>query len=157
MLEPATAMQRDDLETYLHEQIPLTKAMGVSVRSVTSGTVTLAAPLAPNINPKGTGFGGSASTLCILAAWSTLHARLIDAGLTTEIVIHTNTMEYQRPIHGEFVATGAVSAEADWPGFLKTLESRKKARVEVEAALSCGDEAVGKFRGRFVAFLREGR
>lgn len=157
MLEPATAMERDDLETYLHEQIPLTKAMGVSVRAVTSDTVTLAAPLAPNINPKGTGFGGSASTLCILAAWSTLHVRLVDAGLSTEIVIHSNTMEYQRPIHGEFVATGAVSAEADWPGFIRTLESRKKARIEIEAALRCGDEAVGAFRGRFVAFLREGR
>lgn len=157
MLEPATAMERDDLEIYLHEQIPLTKAIGVSVRAVTSDTVTLAAPLAPNINPKGTGFGGSASTLCILAAWSTLHARLTDAGLTTEIVIHTNTMEYQRPIQGEFVATGAVSAEADWPGFLTMLESRKKARIEIEAGLRCGDEAVGAFRGRFVAFLREGR
>ena len=157
MLEPATAMERDDLEIYLHEQIPLTKAMGVSVRSIADGSVTLAAPLAPNINHKSTVFGGSASALCILAAWSTLHVRLTDAGLTTEIVIHTNTMEYQRPIHGEFVATGAVSAEADWPGFLKTLESRKKARVEVEAGLRCGDEAVGVFRGRFVAFLREGR
>ncbi|CAI9403847.1 hypothetical protein ANOBCDAF_04502 [Pleomorphomonas sp. T1.2MG-36] len=150
-------MERDDLEIYLHQQIPLTKAMGMSVRAVTSDTVTLSAPLAPNINPKGTGFGGSASTLCILAAWSTLHVRLIDAGLPSEIVIHSNAMEYLRPIRGEFVATGAVSAEADWPGFVKTLESRKKARIEIDAGLSCGDEAVGVFRGRFVAFLREGR
>lgn len=147
-------MNREDLETYLHQQIPLSAAMGMSVRSITETSVTLAAPLAPNINPKGTGFGGSASTLCILAAWSTLHVRLTDAGLTTEIVIHSNTMEYQRPIQGEFVATGAVSAEADWPGFLKMLESRKKARIEIEAALRCEGEAVGSFRGRFVAFLR---
>lgn len=150
-------MNREDLETYLHQQIPLSAAMGMSVRSITETSVTLAAPLAPNINPKGTVFGGSASTLCILAAWSTLHVRLLNAGLPSEIVIHTNTMEYQRPIHGEFVATGAVSADADWPGFIRTLESRKKARIEVGAALRCGEEAVGAFRGRFVAFLREGR
>lgn len=147
-------MNREDLETYLHQQIPLSAAMGMSVRLITEASVTLAAPLAPNINPKGTVFGGSASTLCILAAWSTLHTRLLDAGLPSEIVIHTNTMEYQRPIHGEFVATGAVSAEADWPGFIRTLESRKKARIEIEAELRCGEEAVGAFRGRFVAFLR---
>lgn len=156
MLEPTTAMERDDLEIYLHQQIPLTKAMGMSVRAVTPDTVTLAAPLALNINPKGTGFGGSASTLCIVAAWSTLHVRLTDAGLLSEVVIHSNTMEYLRPIHGEFVATGAVSAASDWPGFLKTLESRKKARIEIEAGLRCGDEAVGAFRGQFVAFLRRG-
>ncbi|WP_370677334.1 YiiD C-terminal domain-containing protein [Pleomorphomonas sp. PLEO] len=74
-------MERHDLESYLHEQIPLSQAVGVSVRSVTDGGVTLAAPLAPNINHKSTVFGGSASPLSILAAWSTLHVRLIDAGL----------------------------------------------------------------------------
>lgn len=148
-------MEAHDLESYLHEQIPLSQAMEVSVRSITDGAVTLSAQLAPNINHKSTVFGGSASALCILAAWSTLHVRLIDAGLPSEIVIQSNTMEYERPMRGEFVARGVVSAEADWPGFVRMLERRK--RVEVEAELTCGDEAVGRFRGRFVAFLRDGR
>lgn len=147
-------MERDDLEIYLHEQIPLSAAMGVSVRSVTSDAVALSAPLAPNINHKSTVFGGSASALSILAAWSTLHVRLTDAGLPSEIVIQSNEMEYERPMRGEFVATGAIGAEADWPGFVRMLERRRKARIEIEAELRCGDEAVGAFRGRFVAFLR---
>lgn len=147
-------MERDDLEIYLHEQIPLSAAMGVSVRSVTSDSVTLSAPLAPNINHKSTVFGGSASALCILSAWSTLHVRLIDAGLPSEIVIQSNTMDYERPMRGEFVATGAISAASDWEGFIRMLERRKRARVEIEAELRFGDEAVGAFRGRFVAFLR---
>ena len=46
-------------------------------------------------------------------------------------------------MRGEFVATGAISADADWPGFVRTLESRKKARVEIEAALRCEGVAVG--------------
>jgi thioesterase domain-containing protein len=149
-------MERDDLESYLHEQIPLSQAMGVSVRSITDGGVTLSAPLAPNINHKSTVFGGSASTLSILAARSTLHVRLIDAGLPSEIVIQSNTMAYERPMRGEFVATGAVSAASDWPAFVRMLERRKRARIEIEAVLRCGDEAVGAFSGRFVAFLREG-
>ncbi len=149
-------MERHDLESYLHEQIPLSLAMGVSVRSVTDGGVTLAAPLAPNINHKSTVFGGSASALSILAGWSTLHVRLLDAGLPSEIVIQSNTMEYERPMRGEFVATGMISAASDWPGFVRMLERRKRARIEIEAALRCGEEAVGAFRGRFVAFLRLG-
>jgi thioesterase domain-containing protein len=130
--------------------------MGVSVRSITDGGVTLSAPLAPNINHKSTVFGGSASALCILAAWSTLHVRLIDAGLPSEIVIQSNGMEYERPMRGEFVATGAISAASDWLAFVRTLERRKRARIEIEAELRCGDEAMGAFRGRFVAFLRGG-
>ncbi|WP_026792019.1 thioesterase domain-containing protein [Pleomorphomonas oryzae] len=150
-------MEREDLETYLREQIPLSAAMGVSVCSITEASVTLSAPLAPNINHKSTVFGGSASALSILAAWSTLHVRLLDAGLPSEIVIQSNTMEYERPVRGEFVATGAIGAASEWPAFLKMLERRKRARIEIEAELRCGDEAVGAFSGRFVAFLREGR
>ncbi|MBS1168385.1 MAG: thioesterase [Proteobacteria bacterium] len=150
-------MEQDDLESYLHEQIPLSAAMGVSVHSVTEESVTLAAPLAPNINHKSTVFGGSASALSILAAWSTLHVRLLRAGLPSEIVIQSNTMDYERPMRGEFVATGVIGAAADWPGFLKMLERRKRARIEIEARLTCEGEAVGAFRGRFVAFLREER
>jgi thioesterase domain-containing protein len=150
-------MERDDLESYLHEQIPLSAAMGVSVRSVTEESVTLAAPLAPNINHKSTVFGGSASALSILAAWSTLHVRLLRAGLPSEIVIQSNTMEYERPVRGEFVATGAISAASDWPGFIRMLERRKRARIDIETGLRCEGVAVGSFRGRFVVFLREGR
>ena len=69
-------MLPDQLERYLHEHIPLSKAMGVSVLSVGEEAVTLRAPLAPNINHRETVFGGSASALAILAAWSLLHTRL---------------------------------------------------------------------------------
>lgn len=146
-------MERDDLERYLHRQIPLSAAMGVSVRAILDGAVTLSAPLEPNINDKGTVFGGSAATLAILAAWSTLHVRLIDAGLPSEVVIHSNTMEYRRPMRGEFVATAAIAAAADWPAFIETLARRKKARIEIEAALTSDGVAAGALRGRFVAFL----
>ena len=72
------------LERYLHEQIPLSSAMQVSVESATSESVVLAAPLAPNTNHKLTAFGGSVSALGILAAWSLLHVRLVEAGQDCE-------------------------------------------------------------------------
>jgi len=39
-----------ELERYLHEHIPLSRAMQVSVVSVQPESVVLSAPLAPNIN-----------------------------------------------------------------------------------------------------------
>ena len=74
-------MNAIDLERYLHEHIPLSKAMQVSVVSVDTDGVTLRAPLAPNINHQDTVFGGSASAVAILAGWSLLHTRLAAAGL----------------------------------------------------------------------------
>ena len=97
-------MDQKALDNSLHEHIPLSKAMGVSVRSAFREAVTLAAPLAPNINHRETVFGGSASALAILAAWSLLYVRLQAEGMGRKIVIHSNTMEYTKPILGDFLA-----------------------------------------------------
>lgn len=63
-------MKRCDLEQYLHEHIPLSRAMGVEVQEADWNGVTLRAPLAPNNNHRETVFGGSASAVAILAAWA---------------------------------------------------------------------------------------
>ncbi|MDL2338661.1 MAG: YiiD C-terminal domain-containing protein, partial [Pseudomonadota bacterium] len=55
--------------------------MQVSVVEVSAEQVVLAAPLAPNINHQDTVFGGSASAVAILAAWSMLHTKLTAAGM----------------------------------------------------------------------------
>jgi thioesterase domain-containing protein len=148
-------MKTDYLENYLHEHIPLSAAMKVSVCSITSDSVALSAPLSPNINHKNTVFGGSASALGILAAWSILHVRLVQTGLRCEVVIQSNQIDYERPIRGDFIATSSLSAPATWPLFTRMLIRKKKARIEVQSLLTCEETRVGTLRGRFVAFLQD--
>lgn len=143
------------LQDYLHQHIPLSATMRVGVQSVTPDSITLSAPLEPNINHKNTAFGGSVSALGILAAWSLVHVRLVTAGRPGEVVIQSNQMDYDRPINGTFHATSSLSISSDWPLFLRTLERRGRARIEVESVLTCRDIMAGHFRGRFVAFLRK--
>lgn len=69
-------MSPGELQTYLHAHIPLSGAMQVSVVQAALEGVVLSAPLAPNINHRDTVFGGSASAVASLAAWSLLHTRL---------------------------------------------------------------------------------
>jgi thioesterase domain-containing protein len=145
-----------ELERYLHRQIPLSAAMQVSVQAATADSVTLGAPLEPNINHKSTVFGGSASAVAILAAWSLLHVRLLEEGLAGEIVIQSNHMNYDRPITGAFTATSSLVEISAWPEFLKMLTRRKRARVEVQSVLTFDGVVAGRLTGRFVAFLREG-
>ena len=68
------------VEVHLHCHIPISPAMGVRVLVCDNTAVTLAAPLAPNINHRATVFGGSASAVAILTAWTWLHFVLRDAG-----------------------------------------------------------------------------
>ena len=147
--------QKHRLEEYLHTQIPISAAMQVSVRSVSAESVTLSAPLEPNINHKSTVFGGSVSAVAILAAWSLLHLRLTSGGLDCQVVIQSNQMAYDRPIHGAFSAASSLADPDTWQAFLRMLARKKRARTEVRSIVTCDDAVVGMFTGSFVAFLRE--
>jgi thioesterase domain-containing protein len=144
-------MLAETLERYLHEHIPLSAAMRVSVLAVEERSILLHAPLEPNINHRETVFGGSASALAILAAWSLLHVRLRRDGIDCRLVIQRNTMEYERPIPGAFTARAALDGEEAWPRFTRLLVRRGRARIAVSAVLAHGAGTVGRFGGEFVA------
>ena len=140
-----------ELESYLHEHIPLSGAMAVSVAEVSAERVVLRLPLAPNINHRETVFGGSASAAAILACWSLLHVRLRGAGLEARLVIQRNTMSYLAPIAGDFRAVAALDDVAAWSTFVRTLERKRRARIAVSALLESGGETACRFEGEFVA------
>ncbi|POZ63528.1 YiiD C-terminal domain-containing protein [Chromobacterium alticapitis] len=144
-------MRAQELQTYLHEHIPLSRAMEASVLTLDPDGVTLGAPLAPNINHRATVFGGSASALAILAAWSLLHTRLRDQGLSATLVIQRNSMEYEKPIAGAFTARSALADPDDWPRFVNMLARKGRARIAVTAQLRCEGVAAGRLMGEFVA------
>jgi len=140
-----------ELEKYLHQHIPLSHAMAVSVLSITPDSVVLRAPIGPNINHRDTVFGGSASALAILAAWSLLHTRLLAEGISCRLVIQRNTMEYLRPILGEFIARSYLAQGSDWHRFTHIIKRNRKARICVESELRYLEQTVGHFAGHFVA------
>lgn len=145
-------MNEQALQQYLHDHIPLSEAMQVEVRRVQPDEVVLAAPLAPNINHRETVFGGSASAVAILAAWSLLHTRLVSAGIESRLVIQSNTMQYELPINGDFTARSFLAEPADWPQFLRMLSRKGRARIAVTAVLEYDGRQMGRLHGEFVAF-----
>src|ERR1700680_3776641 len=128
------------LEQYLHQEIPLSRAIEVAAVDVTEESVQLSAPLAPNLNHRATVFGGSASAVAILAAWSLLHVRLRAAFPTVSIVIQRQSMSYDRPIHGTFTARAALAQPGDWPRFVRLLTRRGRARITVASTLEYAGE-----------------
>jgi len=151
MPEPAAgrAMTATELEAYLHDRIPLTRAMAVEVRVAGIDGVEVYAPLAPNINHRDTVFGGSASALAIVAAWSALHVRMRAAGFDVRLVIRRNTMSYERPIATGFTATAAPPAGEAWHKLVATVQRGRPARVNVTAELRCEGQPVGELEGEF--------
>jgi thioesterase domain-containing protein len=139
------------LETYLHDHIPLSRAMAVRVVSIADDAVVLGAPLAPNINHHGTAFGGSGATLATLAAWSLLHLRLIAVGLPSDEVIQSSSMDYLTPIDSDFIAVARLEDGADWDSFVAMLTRRGRARIGIQAELMTQERVAARFHGRFAA------
>ena len=140
------------LQRYLHDHIPLSKAMDVQVVEATEDRVTLSAPLEPNINHRDTVFGGSASAVAILSAWTLMYLRLKSEGFNVRIVIQKNTMTYERPIAGRFTASATLSDPALWHRFVDTLRRKSRGRFTVHSVLSHDSEKAGEFEGDFVAW-----
>ena len=144
-------MQPGELAHYIHEHIPLSKAMAVSVVAVEDDAITLQAPLEPNLNHRQTVFGGSASALAILASWALLHVRLQAAGIADRLVIQRNTIEYRHPILGQFTARSMLERPDAWRQFTVMLARRGRARITVVAVLEHMGRVAGRFSGQFVA------
>lgn len=140
-----------DLERYIHEQIPITAAMGVSVVHATTERVELNAPLSPNINHRETVFGGSAAAIATLAAWTLVLVRLRHEQLRTRLVIAHNSMEYQLPITGDFRATACADELNSWSRFTAGILRKGRGRVAARSQLWLGKQQVAAFEGRFVA------
>ena len=140
-----------DIECYLHENIPLSKSMHVSVRTINDSLVCLAAPLQPNINHRGTVFGGSVSALAMIAGWTLIHVRLLAVAHKTQLVIRRNSLEYLAPLSGDFEAIATPSADCEWDEFLTALESQGKGYMNVTASVECNGESAAHFKGEYIA------
>lgn len=138
---------------YLNRHIPISAAMGVKVVSSRREEVILHAPLKPNVNHRATVFGGSASALAVLAAWTWLHLALREAGFTARVVIQRNQMEYLAPIDGDFTAHCAGLAPAEFERHVRTLRRHGKARAKLTSELRLHDRVVAEFVGEYVAMI----
>ena len=143
-------MTAEALVRYLHENIPLSRAMDVSVVSASAEAVVLSAPLEPNLNVHGTMFGGSAATLALLAAWSVLHLRLEAEGVSNRLVIHRTETEYLLPVEGYAQASARLD-NVDWDAFRHTYARRGRARLTVTAELLYDGKIAARLIGEFVA------
>jgi len=142
-------MTGEELEKFLHEQIPLTVAMGVRVAECEDSHLVLTAPLAPNRNHLQTAFGGSLHTLATLSGYSLLWWLLREP--RAHIVIRESTIHYDRPVRGDLKAICRSPSPAELARFRRDFARKGRARISLEAAVEFEGESAVRFRGVFVA------
>ena len=136
------------LEKTLHELIPISAYMGISVASWDGHRLTLGAPLANNINHQMSAFGGSLFSVAALAGWGILQLKMSELQLDTNTVIADGNVSYRRPVFGDFTCT--VDLPADWDDFVKRLTENGKAGLDLTPTINVDDKLAMKFSGSYV-------
>jgi len=140
------------LEQTIHHEIPITRAMGISVHEFDGKRLVLTAPLSRNINHKSTAFGGSINTVATLSCWGFLFMILHNHQIDCRIVIQNSSINYVKPIHNQIRAICERPPGQSLQDFLHLLKRRGKSRISMKASVLTDDQVAVSFEGRFVAY-----
>ncbi len=144
-----------EFERHLLVDIPLARAMQLRIREFDGDHLTIAAPLAPNINDKGCAFGGSLVSLLTLAGWGLIVLKLRALGTHCDVYVQDSAVRYLAPVWEDFTAQARLAEGESWETFAATLATRGRARLTVDCrvALAEGTDAC-TLRARFVAISK---
>ncbi|MES2921958.1 MAG: thioesterase domain-containing protein [Verrucomicrobiota bacterium] len=145
---PATTSLAET-ERFLHDQIPLSKAMGLRVESFDPARLVLTAPPELNHNHLGTAFGGSLSAIAVLAGYGLLWLRLGDRN--AHIVVRRSSIQYLHPVRGTLRAICKSPDEATLSVFKNQLVQKGKARLSLHVIIEEEGRVCVEFEGVFVA------
>ncbi|HEY4382870.1 MAG TPA: YiiD C-terminal domain-containing protein [Ktedonobacteraceae bacterium] len=140
-----------ELQDVLLTDIPITKYLGISVESYDTTCLVLKAPLANNMNHKGTAFAGSLNSLITLSGWGLLWLILREYRLTARIVIQDSECNYLLPVTSDFSACCRKPEAYQLEKLVQTLQKKGKARLELNASILQNQQLAVSFKGRYVA------
>jgi thioesterase domain-containing protein len=134
-------------EHFLHEMIPLAKAMEVGVEVSDNHALVLTAPKERNKNSLNTAFGGSLVSLATLAGYGVVWELMRDEKDGTKpewhIVVKESRAAYRRPVIGDLRAICERPAQAAVAEFKDALARYGKAKLKLRArVIESGHTAV---------------
>ena len=144
-----------ELQSLILSEIPMARAMALTLRDYDGTHLTIAAPLAPNINDKGCAFGGSLVSLMTLAGWSVVVLKLKELGRDCDVYVQDSTVRYLAPVWSDIVAIAQLAEDETWDGFAQSLAQRGRARATVTCRVPLDDgRDACTMQARFVAIAR---
>ncbi|MCB8888672.1 YiiD C-terminal domain-containing protein [Vreelandella malpeensis] len=143
---------REDLATFqrwLAEAIPMVASLGIEAMREEGERLIWNLALAPNLNDKGTGFGGALAAQTTLQGWCWVTLWLRRQGQARDVVVAEATQRFLAPVTGDYRLV-CTPSEPDGPQRLaERLVMHGKGRITLTQTLYCGDtrclEATGHY------------
>lgn len=135
-------------EKFLHEQIPITRAMGLRVIAHDENGFIVEAPVALNSNHLRTAFGGSINAVATLAAYGLLWLEVNDAA--AHVVVAESSIRFLRPVRETIRAICLQPALDELTAFHSQVAGKRKARITLRVKVVEAGETAAEFEGIFV-------
>ena len=142
------------LQNKLHNEIPLTKLMNLTINEYNHRELITSAPLEININDKGTAFGGSLSTITIISSWSLCW--LISQELNYDsknIVVIKNENRYLKPVTKDIVCYTTKPNKEEIQILKEKLEKKGSASIKIKSKIIEDGKICVEFDGVYVIKL----
>ena len=135
-------------EEFFHQQIPITRAMGVRVVAHDEKGFVVEAPVALNSNHLRTAFGGSINAVATLAAYGLLWLELNEPAL--HVVVAESSIRFLRPVRETIRAICPRPDREVWKAFRVRLAEKGKAHIILRVNVAEEGQAAAAFEGTFV-------
>lgn len=139
----------------IREHIPLSNAMQLDILGYRDNYLTARAPLEPNINDKGSAFGGSQAALMSIVGWGVVWLETRKANLDCDIVIHKGEITWLLPLRDEILIQCQVPDVDAMKAFKRTFAKRGKAALKLYVTTSDGENITSEFNCRYVAIKKD--
>jgi thioesterase domain-containing protein len=144
-------LDRDSLQAYLMAHIAPAHALGLTIVGVEP--LTIAAPLAANLNDKGSAFAGSLYSAAALAGWALLTRWCSAESVDAEVALHASSARFLAPARAPFRATARAPAPADLEKLKRMLARAGRGRIELSVEVSCEALLVMTLSGAYAVSL----
>ncbi len=136
-------------EKFLHERIPLTRAMGARVLPDGDEGFAVEAPIALNYNHLETAFGGSINAVATLAGYTLLWLELRDQ--PGHVVISASSIRFLRPVRISIRAVCEEPPPQSLAEFRAQFGSTGKASIQLHVRVAEKGLIAARFEATFVA------
>ncbi|WP_331460591.1 YiiD C-terminal domain-containing protein [Halomonas sp. IOP_31] len=147
--------QQDDLllfQQWLETAIPMAGRFGMQRLYWQDATLLCDVHLAPNLNDKGTGFGGSLMAQSTLLGWCWTTLWLRARGFRRDVVIAEATQRFLAPVTADYRLSCRAAEPEEPTRFAAQLDAHGKGRIKLVQQIHVDDrlcfEAIGDYAAR---------
>lgn len=146
------AQRTEQFLQHIKAHIPLVNHMGLNCIQFDNNRVEFHIDLAPNINDKGTGFGGAISAFCTLAGWALTTLILIEHDLERSAVVKSGAIDFFAPVTSDFVVCCYSPQDSGPDALVERVREKGRGRLPIVAEIWQGDTLAVRYSGDYVAF-----